>query len=293
MRRAPLATVTGRNERGGALALSLLMHAAAAAALILGLGAGKGIELEPPGEGAVVTVMFAAEAHTAAIGAPDAPVLAEATPEPVPPFPEPDTAQLAEAEPARPAEAEPTQPAEVEPTRPTEAEPTEPAKAEPIAAFPEPDPIAELPAPPRPQQAQRQQAQREHARRQQARREPAPSPAAAATGWLTPGAAADTAGGSDAALPILVTNPAFRSPPRPPAYPQAAIARGIEGTVLIRVLIAPDGTTREVLVHRSSGTALLDRAAVEAVRHWAFMPAAVGGRAVPAWVEVPVRFRLG
>lgn len=37
---------------------------------------------------------------------------------------------------------------------------------------------------------------------------------------------------------------------------------------------------------------LLDRAAVEAVERSAFQPAIVGGRAVPAWVEVPVQFRL-
>ncbi|WP_291299027.1 energy transducer TonB, partial [Elioraea sp.] len=121
-----------------------------------------------------------------------------------------------------------------------------------------------------------------------------PSPQRAASAAGSTGAASDaSAGGNDPGLPILVTNPGFRSPPRPPTYPQAAVARGLEGTVLVRVLIAPDGTTREVVLHRSSGATLLDRAALEAVRHWAFMPAAVGGRAVPAWVEVPVRFRLG
>jgi protein TonB len=89
-----------------------------------------------------------------------------------------------------------------------------------------------------------------------------------------------------------VSNPGFRWPPAPPAYPRQAIARGIEGTVMLRVLIGPDGETIEIRIHRSSGAVLLDQAAVEAVRRWAFRPAVVGGRAVPAWVEVPVRFRL-
>jgi len=35
-----------------------------------------------------------------------------------------------------------------------------------------------------------------------------------------------------------------------------------------------------------------DAAALRAVGNWAFQPATVGGRAVEAWVEVPVRFRL-
>jgi protein TonB len=92
--------------------------------------------------------------------------------------------------------------------------------------------------------------------------------------------------------PILVRNPGFRRPPAPPAYPRQAVARGIEGTVLLRALIGPDGETIEVRLHRSSGAVLLDQAAIEAVRRWAFRPASVGGHAVPAWVEVPVRFRL-
>lgn len=92
--------------------------------------------------------------------------------------------------------------------------------------------------------------------------------------------------------PILVSHPGFRRPPVPPVYPRQAIARGIEGTTVLRVLIGPDGATVEVRIHHSSGATLLDRAAVAAVERWAFRPAVVGGRAVPAWVEVPVRFRI-
>lgn len=91
---------------------------------------------------------------------------------------------------------------------------------------------------------------------------------------------------------MLVSNPGFRRPPMPPVYPRQAIARGIEGTAVLRVLIGQDGETIEIRIHRSSGAALLDQAAIEAVRRWAFRPAVVGGRAVAAWVEVPVRFRL-
>jgi len=61
---------------------------------------------------------------------------------------------------------------------------------------------------------------------------------------------------------------------------------------MVRALVSPDGDTQETRLWRSSGHPLLDAAAVAAVRRWAFEPARHGGRAVPAWVEVPVHFRL-
>ena len=52
------------------------------------------------------------------------------------------------------------------------------------------------------------------------------------------------------------------------------------------------GHAEAVSVKHSSGHALLDDAAVRAVRAWEFEPARAGGQAVAAVVEVPVRFVL-
>jgi len=79
---------------------------------------------------------------------------------------------------------------------------------------------------------------------------------------------------------------------QPPAYPLTARRRGIEGTVLLRVEIHAHGHCQQVHVKRSSGHAVLDRAAVEAVRQWRFVPARRGNLAVTAAVEVPITFRL-
>jgi len=79
---------------------------------------------------------------------------------------------------------------------------------------------------------------------------------------------------------------------QPPAYPLTARRRGIEGTVLLRVEIHAHGHCQHVRVKRSSGHAVLDRAAVEAVRQWRFVPARRGSQAVTAAVEVPITFRL-
>lgn len=92
--------------------------------------------------------------------------------------------------------------------------------------------------------------------------------------------------------PPLVTQARFRSPPAPPAYPRRAIDLGQEGEVIVRALVGSDGESREIRIFRSSGVPLLDEAAVRAVKRWAFEAAQINGRAIEAWVEVPVRFQL-
>ena len=84
---------------------------------------------------------------------------------------------------------------------------------------------------------------------------------------------------------------AYRANP-PPVYPLIARRRGMEGVVLLRVLVAADGRVTEVEIAEGSGFAVLDQSALEAVRGWHFRPASRGGRAVEARVEVPIRFSL-
>ena len=86
--------------------------------------------------------------------------------------------------------------------------------------------------------------------------------------------------------------PQFRERPQPPAYPRRARRLAQEGEALIRVKLDPRGNAAEVLVWKSSGFALLDNAAITAVRHWKFVPAERSGKPVIAWVEIPVRFAL-
>lgn len=79
---------------------------------------------------------------------------------------------------------------------------------------------------------------------------------------------------------------------QPPAYPLSARRRGIEGTVLLRVEIHASGNCQHVYVKRSSGHEMLDRAAIEAVRRWRFIPARRGNQPVTASAEIPIAFRL-
>jgi len=87
-------------------------------------------------------------------------------------------------------------------------------------------------------------------------------------------------------------HPRFRTPPRPAVYPPRAIELGQQGEARVRVRLEPSGAAAEILLWRGTGHEMLDRAALAAVRGWQFLPAMREGRAVAAWVEIPVRFHL-
>ncbi|MBL8733568.1 MAG: energy transducer TonB [Planctomycetes bacterium] len=77
----------------------------------------------------------------------------------------------------------------------------------------------------------------------------------------------------------------------PPSYPWVAWRRGIEGTVLVQLTIAADGSVTQTTVATSSGNAQLDDAALTALRAWRFAPAPPGD-AAPRVHCRPVVFRL-
>jgi protein TonB len=70
------------------------------------------------------------------------------------------------------------------------------------------------------------------------------------------------------------------------AYPQTARERGIEGVARIQFRIAPNGRAAEIATVASSGSELLDSAALEAARNARELPQLYG------WVRIPVRFSL-
>jgi protein TonB len=61
---------------------------------------------------------------------------------------------------------------------------------------------------------------------------------------------------------------------------------------VLLVQVDADGGVASVSVATSSGHALLDRAAREAVESWRFEPGRRDGRAEARPLEVPIRFRL-
>lgn len=74
-------------------------------------------------------------------------------------------------------------------------------------------------------------------------------------------------------------------------YPDMARRAGIEGTVLVKVLVGTAGQVERIGV-MSSDHDMLSNAALEAVRRLQFTPAQQNGAAVACWVRIPVRFEL-
>lgn len=79
---------------------------------------------------------------------------------------------------------------------------------------------------------------------------------------------------------------------RPPSYPLDALQAGIEGRVVLRVVVGSDGKVLSTALETSGGFASLDRAATDAVQNWRFSPARRAGLAVEYEVLVPVNFRI-
>ncbi len=93
------------------------------------------------------------------------------------------------------------------------------------------------------------------------------------------------AGQVQASVPLYDLNP-------PPVYPASARRRGMEGTVVLEVLVDRTGQPAQVRVLQSSGYDLLDGSALKSVRQWRFSPGRRMGRPQEMWVQVPVRFQL-
>ena len=69
-------------------------------------------------------------------------------------------------------------------------------------------------------------------------------------------------------------------------YPTEAVARGLEGEVILLLTLAPNGTLAGAEIARSSGHALLDQAALDAAQRVGALPGN------PRQILFPVSFRL-
>ncbi len=126
-----------------------------------------------------------------------------------------------------------------------------------------------------------------------------PSPTALTTQAPPPAPVAEAAPAK--AAPVEAPAPAPIVQPRfdaaylnnpPPNYPTLSRRMNEQGKVFLRVHVQPSGLPDQVELKTSSGFPRLDNSAIEAVKHWRFVPAKQGNDAVAAWVVVPVAFNL-
>ncbi len=77
-----------------------------------------------------------------------------------------------------------------------------------------------------------------------------------------------------------------------PQYPMGARRAGIEGSSQLKIQVLADGSVGEVQLVKSAGDSSLDDAAQKAVKQWKFKPGRTGGKAVPVWMTLSVKFEL-
>lgn len=75
-------------------------------------------------------------------------------------------------------------------------------------------------------------------------------------------------------------------------YPAQARSRGIEGRVVVSVLIGVDGRIQRSQILESVPPGVFDQAVLESLPRWSFVPAEYKGRPVQIWATLPLDFSL-
>ena len=104
----------------------------------------------------------------------------------------------------------------------------------------------------------------------------------------------DTSGGGSG-LPSPDDYVAYEKEPelvsmQEPVYPELAREAGVEGTVLIRVLVGEDGFVKDEIIIQS--VSMLDDNAAAAAHTAVFKPALQKDKPVAVWMVIPIEFRL-
>ena len=77
-----------------------------------------------------------------------------------------------------------------------------------------------------------------------------------------------------------------------PVYPDSALNAGIEGIVNLMLLLDSLGVIEEVTIMSSSGSELLDQAAIDAAWRSKWLPAETNGAGVSVWTAVHYGFEI-
>jgi len=76
-----------------------------------------------------------------------------------------------------------------------------------------------------------------------------------------------------------------------PEYPDLARRTGIEGDVMVNVLVDQEGRVKRIELLKTTEE-IFSASALDAAKKWAFTPALMNGKPVAVWVSIPFRFRL-
>lgn len=180
----------------------------------------------------------------------------------------------------------PPKPAAAKPESPGPAPPTASAPAREPLVRPSPEPVddtAAITPPPAASATPEPPAETVPAREAEsapAAGTPAAPPASASAAHSGPPTGDSSTGGPVRSAPRVDASWRGNSPP---PYPGLARRMGQEGEVRLDVRVGIDGKVTEIRLRQSSGSALLDRTAIDTVRKWRFEPATIDGQPVAEW----------
>ncbi|MCU7803634.1 MAG: energy transducer TonB [Candidatus Thiodiazotropha sp. (ex Lucinoma borealis)] len=78
----------------------------------------------------------------------------------------------------------------------------------------------------------------------------------------------------------------------PPSYPQRALMRHVEGKVVLKFTINPDGTVSQAEVVDADPPGYFEQSALRAIRRWQFHPKVENGVAVARTATQTIKFSL-
>jgi TonB family protein len=116
----------------------------------------------------------------------------------------------------------------------------------------------------------------------EASRPPVPATAARTTGASSSSASASSNSGP-LPLPKLLRYSA-------PEFPLKAIEQNLAGAVTVEFIIDVNGDPRDVRVVEATPPGVFDRAAINAVKRWHYLPPILNGKPVEVPVQLPIRF---
>ncbi|AKF81579.1 biopolymer transporter TonB [Myxococcus fulvus 124B02] len=213
--------------------------------------------------------------------------------------PEPELVLLAFRPPPPASGGQTRQAAKERASRPARARVSRPV-VEPRAVVPLPEPKPEVIEPPKPEEPPAT-AQDESLPESDPGAQPESGPGPVVAGGVAGGVEGGVQGGivgasggaGDAVgLAQVLRAPAVLKQPRP-EYPRRARSDGIQGLVLVRIIVGTDGEVETEHTRVIRSIPALDAAAISAVHRWRFTPA-IGrlGRPVRVILELPVQFSL-
>lgn len=77
-----------------------------------------------------------------------------------------------------------------------------------------------------------------------------------------------------------------------PKYPDRALRMKQEGVVWLRMLLSETGARQQIKIRTPTKYALLNQAAIKAVKKWKCDPHIVNGKATKSWVTIPMEFKI-